>query len=364
MRRALRWGGSVALFCAICSAQTERLFIGTYTDTDAHSRGIYSALFDPNTGHLSELTAAAATANPSFLVRHPSRPFLYAVNEEREGSVSSFTIGREGKLKFLGKSSTGGAAPCHLIVDRSGKWLLAANYNGGNLAVMPILPDGRAGEARVITFHGSGPNPRQKGPHPHEIVEVAGNLVLVPDLGTDRIVRYRLNPEGGTLAPAAPAEIRLPPGSGPRHLAASEDGTKVYVASELANTVTVFADSRMIQTVSLLPPQVEGSNTAAEIAIHPNGQYLYASVRGADIIIVFAIDPSTGLLTRRGAVRTGAGPRFFTIDASRKWLLAAGQDSNTITIFGIDPATGTLDPKQNPVNVPAPVFIGAYRGPK
>ena len=338
MRRAIQWSGSVALFCAICSAQTERLFIGTYTNTDAHSRGIYSALFDPNTGQLSELTPAAATANPSFLARHPSRPFLYAVNEEREGSVSSFAIGREGGLKFLGKSSTGGAAPCHLIVDRSGKWLLAANYDGGN--------------------------PRQKEPHPHEIVELAGNLVLVPDLGTDRIARYRLNPEDGTLAPADPAEIRLPPGSGPRHLAVSADGTKLYVASELANTVTVFAESRIVQTVSLLAPHVEGGNAAAEIAIHPNGRYLYASVRGADNIVVFAIDPGTGLLTQRGAVRTGASPRFFMIDASRKWLLAAGQVSNTITIFGIDSATGMLSPKQNPVNVPAPVFIGAYRSSK
>ena len=358
MRRALQWAGSVALFCAIASAQTERLFIGTYTNTDAHSRGIYSALFDPNTGQFSELTPAAATANPSFLARHPSRPFLYAVNEEQEGSVSSFAIGRKGELKFLGKSSTGGAAPCHLIVDRSGKWLLVANYNGSNIAVMPILPDGRAGEAKVIAFHGSGPSTRQKQPHPHEIVELAGNLILVPDLGTDRIARYRLNPEDGTLAPADPAEIRLPPGSGPRHLAVSADGTKLYVASELANTVTVFADGRIMQTVSLLPPQAEGNNSAAEIAIHPNGRNLYASVRGADHIVLFAIDPSTGLLTQRGAVRTGAAPRFFMIDASGKWLLAAGQDSNTITIFGIDPATGSLHPKQNPVNVPAPVFIG------
>jgi 6-phosphogluconolactonase len=230
--------------------------------------------------------------------------------------------------------------------------------------VMPILPDGRAGAAKVIAFHGSGPNPRQNGPHPHEIVEMAGNVVLVPDLGTDRIARYRLNPEDGTLAPADPAEIRLPPGSGPRHLTVSADGTKLYVASELANTVTVFAESRIVQTVSLLPAPVEGRNAAAEIAIHPNGRYLYASVRGADNIVVFAIDPSTGLLTQRGTVRTGAGPRFFMIDASRKWLLVAGQVSNTITIFGIDPATGTLYPKQNPVNVPAPVFIGAYRGPK
>lgn len=363
--RGVRWLGSFLFVCAIASAQSERLFIGTYTNTDAHSRGIYSALFDPNTGQLTDLTLAAATGNPSFLARHPSRPFLYAVNEEPEGSVSSFAIGRDGELKLLGHSSTGGADPCHLILDNSAKWLLAANYNGGNLAVMPILPDGRAGQAKVIAFHGSGPNlRRQKGPHPHEIVEVAGNLVLVPDLGTDRVARFRLNPEDGTLAPADPAEIRLPPGSGPRHLAVSSDGTKLYVASELANTVTVFSDSRLVQTVSLVQPQVEGNNATAEIAIHPNRRYLYASVRGADNIVVFSIDPDTGLLTQRSAVHTGTGPRFFMIDASRMWLLAAGQGSNTITTFAIDPATGTLYPKQNPANAPAPVFIGAYQSGK
>jgi 6-phosphogluconolactonase len=354
----------VALFCALCSAQTERLFVGTYTNTDAHSSGIYSALFDAKKGELSEVNLAAMAANPSFLARHPFRAFLYAVDEEDAGSVSTFAIGREGALKFLGKSSTGGADPCHLMVDRSGKWLLVANYAGGNLAVMPILPDGRAGEAKVTAFHGSGPNPRQKAPHPHEIVEMAGNLVLVPDLGSDRIARYRFNPEDGTLAPADPAEIRLPPGSGPRHLAVSADGTKLYLASELANTVTVFERNRMVQSVSLLPPQSKGSNAAAEIAIHPNGRYLYASVRGADNIVVFAIDRSSGLLTKKGAVHTGASPRFFMIDASRKWLLAGGQDSNTITIFRIDQITGMLDPKPKPVNVPAPVFIGAYRNPK
>ena len=361
MKRASRWSVTAALFCAVAWAQTERLLIGTYTNTDAHSRGIYTALFDMRKGRLSELAPAAAIANPSFLAHHPWRPFLYAVNEETEGSVSSFAIGSNGELRLLGHSSTGGADPCHLIVDRSGKWLLAANYNGGNVAVMPILPDGRTGQAKVIAFHGSGPNPaRQKSPHPHEILEAAGNLIVVPDLGTDRIVRFRLNPEDGTLAPANPAEIRLPAGSGPRHLALSPDGGKLYVASELANTVTVVAGSRIVQTVPLLAPDAEGTSTAAEIAIPPNGRYLYASVRGADEIVVFAIDPRTGLLSRKGAVHTGAGPRFFMIDASGKWLLAGGQTSNTITIFKIDPATGLLHPKGNPVNVPAPVFIAAY----
>jgi 6-phosphogluconolactonase len=344
--------------------QAQALFIGTYTNTDAHSRGIYSAQFDSNTGALTGLTVAAETVNPSFLARHPSRPFLYAVNEVPDGSVSSFAIGPKSELRFIGNSSTGGAAPCHLIVDHSGKWLLVANYNGGNIAVMPILPDGRAGEPSVIPHSGSGPHPRQKGPHPHEIVELPGNIILVPDLGTDRIARYVLNTADGKLSPATPAEIRLPAGSGPRHLVPSPDGKRLYILSELANTVTVLEGGknntgRILETAPLLPPDSAVRGTAAEIVMHPNGRYLYASTRGADNIVVFAIDRGTGKLTRSGSVPTGTGPRFFTIDASGKWLLAAGQVSNTITVFAIDPAAGLLNPRPNPISVPAPVFMGA-----
>jgi len=359
----VRGSALAVLFCAISLAQPDRLYIGTYTNTDAHSHGIYSTVFDPETGKLGEMTPAAETVNPSFVARHPSRPILYAVNEEQQGSVSSFAIDSTGELKFLGKSSTGGADPCHLIVDRTGKWLLVANYSGGNIAVMPIRPDGEAGEARVIPFSGSGPNPRQKASHPHEILELAGSLILVSDLGADRIVRYRLHPENGTLAPADPPEIRLPPGSGPRHMAVTPDGGRLYVLSELANTVTVFVRGSIIQTVSLLESQSEARNTAAEIAIHPGGRYVYASVRGADNIVVFAIDPGTGTLRRLGVSSTGAEPRFFTIDRSGKWLLAAGQASNTITVFALDPATGRLRPQPDSPTVPAPVFIGADRHP-
>ncbi len=357
------WWVGIAL--ALCSAsgwaQVELLLIGTYTNTDAHSRGIYSALFDTKTGAITNLKVAAEAANPSFLARHPSRPFLYAVNEMPDGMVSSFAIRAGGELMLIGSTSTGGAAPCHLIVDRSGKWLLAANYNGGSIAVFPILADGSAGKATVIQHSGSGPSPRQKGPHPHEIVELGGNIILVPDLGADRVARYTFNAAEGRLSPADPPEMRLPAGSGPRHLAASADGKKLYVLIELANTVTVLVESTPVQTVPLLTdPGIR--NTGAEIAMHPNGRYLYASNRGADNIVVFTVDATTGKLTRAGSAPTGAGPRFFMIDAGGKWLLAAGQASNTITVFAIDPANGLLHPQGKQFDVPSPVFMAASAG--
>ena len=346
----------------------EMFYIGTYTNTEANSRGIYSALFNPETGAFSELAVAAESANPSFLARHPSKPFLYAVNELTEGSVSSYRIDRSG-LKLLGVSSTRGADPCHVLIDCSGTWLLAANYNGGSVVVMPILSDGRAGDALVTPQNGSGPSPRQQGSHPHQIIEMPGQIILVPDLGADRIVRYRLNLGDGVLSPANPPDICVPAGAGPRHLVPSADGRSLYLLNELANTVTVLAERASgeawdcLQTLSLLAPDFQGYTIAAEIALHPNGRFLYASNRGADDIVTFSIDPATRKLTRIGAVPTAPNPRCFTIEPSGKWLLAASQSSDTISVFAIDPRTGQLKAEPNPLSAPAPVFIGIFGSP-
>ncbi len=354
-----------AVLCAMCLGQTQTLYLGTYTNTDAHSHGIYSVQFDSSRGILTGLAAAAETANPSFLTRHPSRPVLYAVNEQPEGSVSSFAIEPDGSLRLLGISPTGGALPCHLAVDSSGKWLVVANYTGGSVAVLPILPDGRTGQASVTPLSGSGPDPRrQKGPHPHEIVFASKDVILVPDLGADRIARYRFNSANGKLSPASPDTISLPAGSGPRHVALSADGSMLYVVSELANTVTAIqidksGAGKVVQTISLLPPHFEGSAASAEIAVHPSGRYLYATIRGADNVVEFSINPKNRRLTLIGAVPTGATPRFFKISADGKWLLAAGQASGNVTVFAIGPGTGLLAAQPNPLSVPAPVFLGA-----
>ncbi|MFL6414419.1 MAG: lactonase family protein, partial [Bryobacteraceae bacterium] len=270
----IRWGWltRVALASQLCLAgdsQTERLYIGTYTNTDAHSRGIYTVTFDSRTGRFDNLGLAAESGNPSFLARHPSRPFLYAVNELADGAATSFRINSKGALVPLGSSSTKGAAPCYLRVDRSGKWLFVANYQGGSIAVLPIRSDGTTGEARITQLSGSGPSPRQKGPHPHQVLELPDGTILVPDLGTDTIARYRFNVSDGELSPAKPSGIPLAPGTGPRHLVSSADGKFLYVLGELANNVTVLRslDSgenwTTVQSTSLVAPDRGGKTSAA-----------------------------------------------------------------------------------------------------
>lgn len=344
------------------------VFVGTYTGP--LSKGIYSARFDAATGKLSTPTLAAEAASPSFLAIHPNRRYVYAANEinsfqdKPAGSISAFAI--EGSnLKLINAVSSKGTGPCHVATDRTGRWLFAANYNGGSVAAFPIQANGGLGEASSFFQHTlTSVTPRQNGPHAHVVVLSPDNrFLLVADLGGDRVFVYRFDEKSGKLTPNEPAAGILPPGSGPRHVAFSKDGRLLYVLNELNATVTTFGwDAKSgsltdMGSVSALPAGYTGNKSGAEIVVHPTGKFLYTSNRGHDSIAIFAIG-ADGKLTAVGHQPTGGRtPRNFTIDPSGKFLLAANQDSGNISIFRIDANTGRLTPAGGPVDVPAPVSI-------
>jgi 6-phosphogluconolactonase len=373
------------LFCApvttAASASSDgpaSVYIGTYT-SGGKSQGIYLAHFDPATGRLGAPQLAARTANPSFLAAHPNRRFLYAVGETANfggkpvGLVSAFGIAADtGALTLINQQSSGGAGPCHLAVDRTGKWLLVANYGSGSIAVLPIRQDGALGEpGAIVQHHGSSVNPqRQAGPHAHFItLDPAGRFVLTCDLGLDKVLVYRLDPARGTLAPNDPPSASLRPGAGPRHLAFHPNGRLLFVISEMGSSLTAFSwDSRrgalkQLETVSTLPAAFAGSSTCAEVQVHPSGRFIYGSNRGHDSIAVFAVDSSTGKLSLLEHQSTqGQTPRHFAIDPTGRWLLAENQDSDNIVEFRIDAASGRLTPAGQEIKVGSPVcveFVGA-----
>ena len=334
-------------------------FIGTYTR--GASKGIYAARFDEKTGKLTSLGLAAETSNPSFLAVHPNQRFLYAANENPQGTVSAFAIEpATAHLKLLNTVSSKGSGPCHVELDRAGQFLFAANYNSGSVTVFPVRENGTLGEASKSVQHsGSGANPqRQEGPHAHSANVAPDNrFVLVLDLGLDQIMAYsrQLNIGATTI---------MNPGSGPRHMAFRADGKFAYVLSELTATVTAFRyDGRTgsldeLQTISTLPANYTGPKSGAEIAIHPSGRFLYASNRGHDSIAIFRVDPEKGTLSATGHVPTqGKTPRNFAIDPSGAFLLAANQDSGSIVEFRIDQKTGALAPTGAALAVPFPVSI-------
>jgi len=365
--RILIWFGLVALtVTTVAEAADRTVFVGTYTS--AQSKGIYSFRFDSVTGKLTNLSLAVKSSNPSFLAVHPNGRFLYAVNENKDGAVSSFTI-ESGKLSLKNSVATKGAGPCHISVDRTGRWLFVANYDGGSVAVFPIREDGSLGEASGFVQHtGSGVDrERQEGPHAHMAVASPDNrFVLVPDLGLDRVLVYSFDAVHGTLVPAGAG--KLAPRSGPRHLVFSRDGQLVYVLNEMTATIDVFrwnmhsGGMEPAGTTPMLPVDYTGAKAAAEIAIDLSGKFLYVSNRGDSSIAIFRIDGQK--LAPAGHTSTGGKtPRNFALDPTGNFLLAANQDSGSIVEFRIDKGTGGLTPTGEQLAVPSPVSIAFSDSP-
>jgi 6-phosphogluconolactonase len=347
------------------------LYVGIYTGPD--SKGIPAFRYDAAQLALEPLGTVAEMPRPSFLALSPDRRFLYAVSElgndaKSEGYVYAFAIdSATGKLAFLNRQASGGGGACHLVVDKSGKFVLVANYGSGSAASFPLKPDGSIGERiSKIQFEGSGPNSaRQRGPHAHAVVLSPDNRFLfVPDLGTDRIEILHFDSSNGSLAPSTPPGVAVKPGAGPRHFTFSPDGRFAYLICEMGSLVIAFHyDSSTgslteIQSASTLPDGFTGVNNSAEIMIDPNGRFLYASNRGHDSIAVFSIDNQTGKLERVQIESTqGRTPRNFTIDPTGRYLLVADQDSNRIVLFNRDAQTGKLASAGKTVDAPSPVCL-------
>jgi 6-phosphogluconolactonase len=367
----------LSIACLAAPARHDKYFVyvGTYTNEGSDSKGIYVYRFDSATARVVAVGLAAEAINPSFLVVHPNHHFLYAVNEvsnyqgKKSGAVSAFAIDRAtGKLTLLNQVATKGGDPCYISFDKTGKYILVANYGGGSVAAFPLREDGRIGEASAFIQHtGHGTNPeRQEAPHAHSIdLSPDNRFALVDDLGLDETLIYSFDSANGSLT-ANPTlnPAKAEPGSGPRHLAFNSNGKFAYVLNEMASTVSAFrydvATGRLdkLQTISALPKRFSGHSEAAEIEVHPSGKFLYASNRGHDSIAVFAIDTNRGTLSPIEYVSTkGESPRHFEIDPSGSLLFAANEKSDNIVVFHINRQTGRLTPTGKVFEVSQPVCI-------
>lgn len=350
-----------------------RVYFGTYTG--GKSRGIYASRLEVASGRLSAPELVAETPSPSFLALHPGGRLLYAVGEidnfggKKEGAVSAWALDpATGSLKALNQQSSKGAHPCHLVVDRSGKWVLLANYSGGNVAVLPIQNDGSLGPASCVVQHfGWSQNPQRQGePHAHSInLDAANRFAVAADLGTDKLMIYQFDAAQGKLEPADTPFVLAEPGSGPRHFAFHPDGRRAFAINELLQTLSSFkydpknGELTPLTTVSTLPEgkPVPGNSTA-EVQVHPNGEFVYGSNRGHDSIAVFKIGRGGKKLTWvENASTRGKTPRNFGIDPTGRWLLAANQDSDSVVVFAIDGKTGKLTPTGQTLEVGKPVCV-------
>ena len=343
-------------------------YFGTYT-TKTASKGIYAYRFETASGRLTPLGVVAETPNPAFLVAHSNGRFLYAANEH-ENTVSAFAMDTQsGKLTPINTVESRGGAPCHVSIDKTGKFLLVANYGSGSVAAFPIQPNGALGDATGFVQHkgSSVDRARQTGPHAHFIdVSPDNRFVLTADLGLDQVLSYRFDAAKGTLTPNNPPFATLKPGSGPRHLAFHPSGKFVFVNGEMSATLTSFSYDaatgamKEVNTVSTLPGDFSGAKSTAEVQVDRAGRNVYVSNRGHDSIASFSVNPSTGMLMPTGHTPTGGRtPRYFTLDPSGNFLLAGNQDSDTVTVFRVDQKTGhpTATPIETLRDVPHAVSI-------
>jgi len=351
------------------------LLVGTYTSGESKSKGIYVMRFDRSNGRMTSHGAVEGVEEPSFLAIDQGRKFVYAVNEtlefngKKSGSVSSFALRPEtGLLTFINKQPSLGAAPCHLTVSHDGRFVLVANYLGGNVAVLPVSKDGVLAPAVDVKQHvGSGPDKkRQDSAHAHSVIlDPKGRFAFVNDLGVDKIFIYEFDTATGHLNPNRNQPyFQTKAGAGPRHFKFHPSGKFAFVINELDMTISSLAYDaakgtlKEVQTVSTLPSGFAGENTCADIHLTPDGAFLYGSNRGHDSLVGFKVDPQSGRMELIGHTSTqGKTPRNFLIDPAGKYLLVANQRSNSIVTFEIEKKTGQLKPIGEKVTVPSPVCL-------
>ena len=333
------------------------------------AEGINHSTFNPENGKFSPVKLAAKVGSPGFLTLHPNGKILYSVGrwEGGTGAIGYQVTG--GELKEFTRMACPDGGGCHIAVHPNGKFLLTAQYGGGSVALFPLDSSGKLGKPTVTEHKGGSKviKGRQQSPHPHWTgFSPDGKYALVPDLGLDQVVIYKVDPSKPVISPHGVGQSV--PGGGPRHMRFSTNEKFIYLLNELTLSVTTFAwdatkgTAKTLTTEPSLTRQdkeAETFNSSAEILVHPNGKFVYSSNRGHDSVTVYKANPENGKLK---AIQVqpirGAFPRNINITPDATWLLAAGADSNTVAAHRVDPKTGKLLYQRGSiVNVPSPICI-------
>jgi 6-phosphogluconolactonase len=347
-------------------------YVGSFTSAQRQARGdgihVYRA--DAATGAWTHVQHVGDLINPSYLAVSPDQRFLYSVHGDGD-HATAFALDREtGFASLLNRAATGGRNGVRQAVDATGKFLVVANYGSGSIAVLAIAPDGSLADQHQLVALRGEPGPHQTeqtSSHPHDVVfDPSGRFVLVPDKGLDRVFVFRFDAMSGRLS-AVPEALRARPGAGPRHLAFHPTRPIAWVLNELDSTIATCrwdaarGTLEPLAVTTTLPADFAGTSTTAEIAVSPDGRFVYGSNRGHDSVAIYAVDG--GSLTSIGWQPTqGRRPRFIGLDPAGRFLHAANEQSDTVVTFRVDASTGRLAPTGQVIANGSPVtFVFAAR---
>jgi 6-phosphogluconolactonase (cycloisomerase 2 family) len=347
----------------------ELMFIGM------HGPEIHAAWFDSRDGAMTAIGPVAQNPRPTWAVRHPRRSVLYFVEESGSdaipfGGVQAFNVDvATGELNKMSDERTGGGGATHIWLDQRSNTLLAANYAGGSIAVMPVARNGALGPSlSVLAMSGQGPHRRQASPHVHQTrVDPSGRFVLAADLGADRvwvIPFNRCTRALGPYDPMSPRHYASPAGSGPRHIAFHPDGRVLYLVNEMSAEVHVLAWDRRegslerLQAISINAAEFSGASSGGEIAVSRDGRFVYVSNRGDHTLVTFSIDRRSKQLSVVQRVPSGGErPWHFALHRSGDWLVCANRDANALRLFRVDRRSGALGDTGTGLEIPAPVHV-------
>ena len=355
------------------SARTMKFYVGSSNGNLSHS--IYLCELDTDLKAFVVVDSFSGVQGSSYLDFSPEQKYLFAINQERwnqgtvYSTVSSFSVEAGTQvLKLINSQSSQGSGICHIHCSKAGDYIFAANYGSGHATALPVNENGEIAPASsVVIGEGSGLiERRQEGPHAHQVMLDPGqNFLLVPDLGTDKVMIYAFDKESGVLTPnPAQPYFSLPPGSGPRHLAFHPDGKSLYIVNELNSTLTACSYDGSDGTITMLNSlsTVEDTHTGmkypAAVRVHPNGKYVYASTRGENSCISSFEIKEQGTVSRIQVMEQVPNwPRDFNVDPSGKYMLVAGERSNDIRLYLIDTETGLLSETSSTLELSAPASI-------
>ncbi len=353
-----------------CKPEKEILYIGTASMHD--SQGLYVYAYERGTNDFTLLQTMPEIIAPNFLALHPSGEFLYSVNAvigedgKRQDAVSAFAIDpATGLLTMMNQVPSYGRGNCHIELDRTGHFIYVSHYGSGSLTSFALEDDGTIGDSlQTMYFTGSSITQRQQQSHLHAILVHPGNqFAYAADLGTDKVYIFERDAATGKLEPAAMPWAEAVPGSGPRHMAFSREGTLFYLAEELSSTVSVFHVSpedgslTRVQRLPTLPEGFDGQNTVADIHLTPDGRWLFVSNRGHNSLAVFRVQEGGTLEVAGHEPVLGDHPRNFMIDPDGAFVLVANRNTDNINQFKLTGGAVPLQYSNTSLEVPAAICL-------
>ncbi len=339
--------------------KTVSFFVGT--GNKSPNSVITLCNLDLSNGKVTVVDSTVSPMGPGYVALSPKKKNLYAVTGDQK--INAFAVDGAKKLTALNSQPSEGLGPCHVSIHPTGKMAFLANYSGGSFAAYPLESNGSLKEASYTEqFTGSGPNTkRQEKAHAHYIESTPdGKYVFVVDLGTDKIMNYKIDLATGKLTPN-PAQpfFQGKPGAGPRHFVIGRGGKSLFILNELDATITACKLDKngvitALKTYETVPAGLTG-NTSAAIRLHPNGKFVYFSNRGHNSITAFKILANGELEKVDQATQSISVPRDFNIDPSGKYMIIGNQDKNSLSVYAVNSDTGKLTFLQEDVKIIAPI---------